>query len=88
MSTGTGLFAFLGGGFAKIFKQIVSVKVKELSNANSVALRNIKRDKVTLLADTHRTKMSLLKFPITVKLRQMSNQDTEFKCLAFTVLAT
>ena len=44
-----------------------------------VALRNIKRDKVTLLADVRHTKMSLFKLPITLNLRQMSNQDTEFK---------
>ena len=81
---------FLGGGFAKIFKQIVSIRVTRLSNTNLVALRNIKRNKVTLLVDVHHTKMSLFKLPITVKLRWrlMNNQDTEVKCLELMVLAT
>ena len=81
---------FLGGGFAKIFKQIVSIRVMKLSNTNLVALRNIKRNKVTLLVDVHRTKMSLFKLPITLNLRWrlMSNQDTEVKCLELMVLAT
>ena len=52
---------FLGGGFAKIFKQIVSIRVTKLSNTNLVALRNIKRNKVTFLVDVHHTKMSLFK---------------------------
>ena len=54
---------FLGGGFAKIFKQIVSIRVTKLSNTNLVALRNIKRNKVTLQVDVHHTKMSLFKLP-------------------------
>lgn len=61
MSTGTGLFTFLVGGFAKLFKQIVSVRVTKLSNTNLVALRNIKRNKVTLLVEVRHTKMSLFK---------------------------
>ena len=90
MSTGTGLFVFLGGGFAKIFKQIVSIRVTKLSNTNLVALRKIKRNKVTLLAHVHHTKMSLFKLPITVNLRWrlMSNQDPEVKCLELMALAT
>lgn len=81
---------FLGGGFAKIFKQLVSIRVTKLSNTNLVALRNIKRNKVTLLVDVHHTKMSLFKLPITVNFRRhlMSNQDTEVKCLELMVLAT
>ena len=44
-STGSGLFSFLGRGFAQIFGQIVSMSVKTRSNTNSVVSRNIKRDK-------------------------------------------
>ena len=35
-------FLFLGSGFAQIFKQIVSIRVKTLSNANLVASRCFK----------------------------------------------
>ena len=42
--TGRGLLAFVGGGFAQIFRQIVSMRVKILSNKNVVALRQIKGD--------------------------------------------
>ena len=44
-STGSGLFSFLGRGFAQIFGQIVSMSVKTRSNTNSVVSRKIKRDK-------------------------------------------
>ena len=44
-STGSGLFSFLGRGFAQIFEQIVAVSVKTRSNTNSVVSRNIKREK-------------------------------------------
>ena len=44
-STGSGLFSFLGRGFAQIFGQIVSISVKTRGNTNSVVSRNIKRDK-------------------------------------------
>lgn len=36
-STESGLLAFLGSGFAKIFGQIVSIRVKEPSNKNLLA---------------------------------------------------
>ena len=44
-STGSGLFAFLGGGFSYIFEQIVFVRVKTLSITNLAALRYFKRRK-------------------------------------------
>ena len=44
-STGSGLVAFLGSGFAKIFGQIVSVRAKTLNNKNLVESRHIKREK-------------------------------------------
>ena len=49
---GSWLFAFLGRGLSQIFaKQIVSVRVKTLSNINLVASRHIRRDKALLLVD-------------------------------------
>ena len=43
--TGSGFFAFLGSGLAQIFRQIVSIIVKTLSNKNVIALRQIKGEK-------------------------------------------
>ena len=63
-STGSGLLAFLGSGFAKIFGQIMSVRVKTLSNKNVVESRHIKREfKASLLVNVRCSKTSLLKFP-------------------------
>ena len=48
-STGSGLFSFLGRGFAQMFGQIVSISpisVKTRSNTNLVVSRNIKREKI------------------------------------------
>ena len=53
---GSGLFAFLGRGFAQIFAgQIVSVRVKTLSNTNLVASRYIRREKASVLVDLRRS---------------------------------
>ena len=46
-----------------IFRQIVSIRVKTLSNTNLVASRQIKIEKTSLRVDKRRTKMSLLKLP-------------------------
>ena len=62
-STGSGLFSFLGRGFAQIFGQIVSVSVKTHSNTNSVVSRNIKTEKTELPVDVRRSKTPLLKLP-------------------------
>ena len=52
----SGLFAFLGLGFAQIFAgQIVSVRVKTLSNTNLVASRYIRREKASVLVDLRRS---------------------------------
>ena len=47
------------------FGQIVSVRVKTLSNRNLVASRHINREKGSLPIDVRRSKTSLLKIPIT-----------------------
>ena len=41
-STGSGLIAFLGSDFDQFFGQIVSLRVKSLSNTNFVASRHIR----------------------------------------------
>ena len=62
-STGSGLFALLSRKFDHIFGQIVSIRVKTLSNTNMVASRLIKREKGSLPVDVRRSKTSLLKLP-------------------------
>ena len=39
--TGSGRFTFLSGGFAQILSQIVSIRVKKLSNTNFISSRDI-----------------------------------------------
>ena len=64
MSTGSCPFSFLGDGFAQIFSQIVSIRVKKLSNTNYIASRHITREKSSLPVDVRRSKTSLLKLPV------------------------
>ena len=63
-STGSGPFSFLDDGFAQIFSQIVSIRVKKLSNTNCIASRHITREKSSLPVDVRCSKTSLLKLPI------------------------
>ena len=63
-STGSGPFSFLDDGFAQIFSQIVSIRVKKLSNTNYIASRHITREKSSLPVDVRCSKTSLLKLPI------------------------
>ena len=52
----SGLFAFLGLGFAQIFAgQIVSVRVKTLSNTNLVASKYVRTEKASALVDLRRS---------------------------------
>ena len=55
MSTGSGLFALLGLEFEQILGQIISVRVKTLSNTNMVASRHIKIEKGSLSVDVRRS---------------------------------
>ena len=64
-STGSCPFSFLGDGFAQIFSQIVSIRVKKLSNTNYIASRHITREKSSLPVDVRCSKTSLLKLPIS-----------------------
>ena len=68
-STGSCPFSFLGDGFAQIFSQIVSIRVKKLSNTNYITSRHITREKFSLPVDVHCSKTSLLKLPIFTFLR-------------------
>ena len=64
-STRSSLFEFYGRHFEQILGQIVSVRVKALSNINLVASRHINREKGSLPIEVRRSKTSLLKLPIT-----------------------
>ena len=63
-STGSGLFLFLGNVFAKIFGQIVCIRVKKHGKTNVVTSRQMKRQKALLPVEAHRSRMSLLKLRI------------------------
>ena len=62
-STGSGLFALLSRDFDHIFGQIVSIRIKTLSNTNTVASRLVKREKGSFPVDVRCSKTSLLKLP-------------------------
>ena len=53
-------FSFLDDGFAQIFSQIVSVRVKKLSNTNFISSRLVNREKASLPVDVRRSKKPLL----------------------------
>ena len=53
--------------FEPILRQIVSIRVKTLSNTNLVASRYIKREKGSLPVDVCRSETSLIKLPILFK---------------------
>ena len=59
-STGSGLFLPFGGDLEQILGQIVSLRVKTLSNINLVASRHIKREKSSHPVDERHSKASLL----------------------------
>ena len=61
--TGSGRFTFLSGGFAQILSQIVSIRVKKLSNTNSISSKDIQREKTSLPDDARRPKTPLRKLP-------------------------
>ena len=64
LGDGSGLFVPFDRDLEQILGQIVSIRVKTLSNKNLVASWHIKREKNSLPVDFHRSKTSLLKFPI------------------------
>ena len=79
MSTGSGIFSFLHGGFAKIFGLIVSIIVKTFRNTNLVVSR------CSLLVGVRRSKTPLLKLPNywcrkTMKRRPYWFPSQSFEC--------
>ena len=58
-STGSGLFALLNNGFEQMFRQIVSIREKTLSNTNLEASRHVKK-RGSLPVHVRRSKTSLL----------------------------
>ena len=60
MSTGSGLFPLFSSDFQQILGQIISLRVKTLSNTKLVASRHIKRGKGSLPGDMQRSKTLLL----------------------------
>ena len=61
MSSGSVFFAFFVSGFARIFEQIVSIRVNVPINTNLTASRHIKKEKALLTVDVRRSKTPLLK---------------------------
>ena len=59
-STESGLFALLSHDFEKMFGQIVTVRVKTLTNTNMIASGHLKREKGSLPVDVRSSKTSLL----------------------------
>ena len=62
-SNGSGLFAILSHDFEQSFGQIVSVRVKSVSNTDLVLSGHIKREKGSLPVYVRRSKTTLLKLP-------------------------
>ena len=65
--------------FEPILRQIVSIRVKTLSNTNLVGSRHIKREKGSLPVDLCRSETSLIKLPILFK------RDEDFSLAKSTV---
>ena len=63
---GSRLFELSDRDFEQVLGQIVSIRVKTLSNKNLVAYRHIKREKGSLPVYVLPSKTSLLKFPIII----------------------
>ena len=66
-------FTFLSAGFAEIFSQIFSIKVKKLSNTNFISSRHVKREKASLAVDVRRSRTLLLKLPIHLRYNSRSS---------------
>lgn len=64
MTLVNGKWTFCVLAFDHIFAQMVSMKVKELSNSNLAASRHIERVKVSFPGDVRCSKTHLLKLPI------------------------
>ena len=56
--------SFLDDGFAEIFSQIISIRVKKRSNTNFISSTYIETENASLPVDVHHSKTLLLKLPI------------------------
>ena len=85
-STGSGSFSFMGSGFAQIFGQIVSMRVKTLRKTNLVASSHIIKEEASLPVDVRRSKTSsLLTNNRPLPGSKKPHFQNEAKCTAFLV---
>ena len=59
----SGPFSFMGSGLAWIFAQIVSIRIKKLSNTNLAASSHIIKGKASLPVDVRRSETPFLELP-------------------------
>ena len=59
-------FALFGCDFEQILRQVISIRVKTLSNTNLIASRLIEREKCSLPVDVRGSKTSMLKLTIII----------------------
>ena len=64
MLTGSGLFAHLSRDFEQTFRQIASIRIKNLSHTNLVASRYFKEKNSSLPVEVRCSKTLLLELPI------------------------
>ena len=74
MSTGSGPLTFLVSDFAQTFGQIVSTRIKRLTNKNLLASRHTQGEKVSLSVDVQRPKRLCLSPPIN-SFKESSNYN-------------
>ena len=85
-STGSGSFSFMGSGFAQIFGQIVSMRVKTLRKTNLVASSHIIKEEASLPVDVRRSKTSsLLTNNRPLPASKNPHFQNEAKCTTFVV---
>ena len=88
-STGSGLFALLSRDFEQIWGQIVSLRVKTLSNTNLVVPRHIKKKKAYFWLTSVAQKRRCLNTLLTSNVRTMNGTPiiliTEVRLLLFLI---
>ena len=72
MSTESGPLTFLVSDFAQTFGQIVSTRIKRLTNKNLLASRHTQGEKVSLSVDVQRPKRLCLSPLLTVSRNQVT----------------
>ena len=83
-SAGSGSFSYMGSVLAQIFGQIVSMRVKTLSNTNLQASSHIIKEKASLPVDVHRSNTpSLLTNHRPLPCSKNPHFQNEAKCTSF-----